>query len=107
MMLLLKLCWRVYDLSVRFYPAALRDSFGSDMSEIFRCQTLEAWTKRRWAGLLPVLWCGAKEFFTEGVCPRSSSPAVVSGATSLVFTSVTFGCLLWALQNPLAVKAFR
>lgn len=75
------------------------------MSEIFHCQTLEAWTEQGWAGLLPVIWCGAKEFIAEGVCPRASSPAVVSGAASLLFTSVTFGCMLWTLENPLAVKA--
>src|SRR5260370_33923446 len=106
MLMLLRLCWRAYDLSLRFYPAALCDSFGAEMSEIFRCQTLEAWTEQGWAGLLPVVWCGAKEFFSEGVCPRASSPAVVSGATSLLFTSVTFGGLLWAFVDRLGVKAF-
>jgi hypothetical protein len=105
MMLILRLCWRAYDLSVHFYPATLRDTFGSEMSEIFRCQTFEAWTERGWAGLLPVLWCAAKEFLTEGVWPRVTSPPVMSGATSLVLSSVAFMCLLWTLENPLAVKA--
>jgi hypothetical protein len=105
MMLVLRLCWRVYDFSLHFYPAILRDAFGSEMSEIFRCQTLEAWTERTWSGLLPVLWCGAKEFLTVAVWPRASSPAVMSGATSLVLSSVAFVCLLWTLENPLAVKA--
>jgi hypothetical protein len=101
----LRICWRAYDLSLRLYPAKLRDAFGSEMGEIFRCQTLDAWTERGWAGLLPVVWCGAKEMLTEGVWPLASSPAVLSAATSLVFTSLTFVCLLWALENPLGVKA--
>jgi hypothetical protein len=105
MMVLLMLCWRVYDLTLRFYPSGLCDGFGSEMSEIFRRQTLEAWIEDGWAGLRPVVWCATKEFFAEAIGPRARSAAVVSGATSLVFTSLTFVCLLWALNNPLAVKA--
>jgi hypothetical protein len=103
---LLSFCWRAYDFTLYFYPADLREGFGSEMSEVFRQQTLHAWTERRWGMLLAVIWYAARELFTEALPARASSPAVVAGASSLVCTSATFWCLLWALGNPLAVKAF-
>src|SRR5579871_4722874 len=105
MMLLLRLFCHVYDLTIRLYPAALAGTYGSEMREIFRQQTSDAWRDHGWTGLLPVLWCGFQEFLTEAIAPRACSTAVMSGATSLVLTSLTFGSLLWALENPLPLKA--
>jgi hypothetical protein len=105
MTFLLKLCWRAYDASLRFYPPALRAGYGFEMSELFRQQTTDALAEGGWPLLLAVIWCAVKELFTEALPARMGSPALIAGAMSLVCTSTTFLCLLWALENPLAVKA--
>ena len=105
MRLLLEFCCYAYGVSLRFYPRELQNAFGREIRELFRQQTSDAWAQQGWSGLAPVLWCAAKEFFSEAVVFRVGSPEVIAGASSLVCTSAMFGCLLWALGNPLAVKA--
>ena len=105
MLTLLRLCWRAYDFSLRFYPMSLSETFGVDMSEAFRQQTLDAWEAGGWFMLLRALRCAVTELFTEALPARAGSPEVIAGAGSLVCTSAVFWCLLWALRNPLAVKA--
>ena len=102
---LLRLCWRAYDFSLRCYPASLTKAFGADMSEAFRQQTLDAWEEGQWILLLRVLYCAIAELFTEAIPARAASPEAIAGAGSLVCTSAVFWGLLWALRNPLAVKA--
>ena len=75
------------------------------MREVFRQQTVDAWQDRRWRTLLPVLWCATSEVFTKALPARAASPALLASASSLVFTTAMFWCLLWALTHPLAVKA--
>lgn len=104
MLTLLRLCWRVYDFSLYFYPAELRETFGSDMSEVFRLQTVDAWAEGGVALLLRVVLCGIGELFTAALPARAGSPLLIAGTTSLICTSAVFWCLLWALQNPLALK---
>jgi hypothetical protein len=99
---LLRFCWRAYDLSLRFYPAALRETFGADMSCVFRQQTVDAWAEGGLSMVLRVIGCCFRELFTEALPARAGSPVVVAGASSFVCTSAVYWCLLWALQNPLA-----
>ena len=105
MQVLLRCCWRVYDVSLCVYPLALRESFGADMSEAFRQQTLDAWREGGWPVLLRVLSCAVEELVTEAFPARAGSPAVIAGVSSIVGNSAIFWCLLWAFQNPLAFKA--
>jgi len=105
MIFALHLCWRAYDLTLRVYPRELREEFGCEMSHLFHHQTLEAWVNGGWRALLPVLWCASTEFWTEGLLFRMRSPEVIAAASSLVCTWVAFTVLLWALANPLGVKA--
>jgi hypothetical protein len=105
MNILLRFCWCAYDLSMNLYPKGLRESFGCEISELFRQQTLDAWAQGSWSMLLAAIWYAAKDLFTEALPARVGSTAVMAGASSLVCTSATFWCLLWALGNPLAVKA--
>jgi hypothetical protein len=102
---LLTLCWRAYDVSLRFYPVELREAFGDDMRDVFRQQTRDAWTDGGWRLLARVLWCAIRELFTEALPIRAGSPVAVAGVSSLVCTSAVFWCLLWAFQNPLAARA--
>ena len=103
----LKLCWRAYDVSLRFYPAGLREAFGADMSEVFRQQTSDAWADRGLFTLARVLGCAIKELFTEAFLVRAGSPEAIAGASSLVCTAAVFWCLMWAFQNPLGLKALE
>ena len=103
-MVLLHLCWLAYDALLCCYPAALRQAFGAEMREDFRRQTLEAWHE---GSLSAVLFCVAKECFTEGIWRRAGSPAVLVGASSLVCASVMFTGLLWTLRDPNGVKAME
>lgn len=105
MLNLLTFCWRAYDFSLRFYPASLSEAFGTDMSDAFRQQTLDAWKEGGWFMLLRVLYSAIRELFTEALPARAGSPEAIASAGSLVCTSAVFWCLLWALRNPLAVKA--
>jgi len=104
---LLRLCWRAYDVSLRLYPVALREAFGADMSDVFRQQTCDAWTEGGLCLLARVVWCAIGELFTEALPIRAGSPVAIAGASSFVCTSAVFWCLLWAFQNPLAVKALE
>jgi len=101
----LEFSWRAYEAALRCYPPDLRADFGADMSDAFRQQTLDAWAEGGWWMLLPVIGCAVKELFTVAVPARMGSTAVIAGASSLVSTSTVFCCLLWTLENPLAVKA--
>jgi hypothetical protein len=103
--MLLRFCWWAHDISLLCYPAALREDFGAEMSDVFRQQTLDAWAEGRWRRLVAVIWYAVRELFTEGLPALIGSQEVIAGASSLVCTSATFWCLLWALANPLAVKA--
>jgi hypothetical protein len=105
MLVLLRFCWRAYDIALRFYPQALRESFGPDISEAFRLQTLDAWHEGGWLMLLRVLGCATRELFTEALPARANSPMVIAGIGSFACNCAAFWCLLWAFQNPLAVKA--
>src|SRR5712672_1057568 len=102
---LLRFCWRAYNVSLCFYPLPLRKSFGADMSEAFRQQTLDAWQEGGWMMLLRVLRCASAELFTQAFPARAGSPVVIAGIGSIVCNSAVFWCLLWAFQNPLAVRA--
>jgi hypothetical protein len=93
------------DASLRCYPVSLSGAFGADMSEAFRQQTLDAWEEGGWFMLLPVLIRAIAELFTEALPARAGSREAIAGAGSLVCTSAVFWGLLWALRNPLAVKA--
>jgi hypothetical protein len=105
MLVFLRFCWRAYDLSLCFYPRPLRESFGADMNEAFRLQTLDAWHDGQWLMLLRVLGCALAELFTEAFSARAGSPAVIAGIASLACNCAAFWYLLWAFQNPRAVKA--
>jgi len=100
----LKLCWRAYDYSLRLYPAALRETFGAAMSEVFRRQTLDAWMEGGPLQALQVIGCAFTELFTVALPALTRSPVVMAGAISFVCNSAGFWFLLWVLQNPLAVK---
>jgi hypothetical protein len=102
---LLRLCWLLYDHSLRFYPAALREKFGSDMSDAFRRQSVDAWAEGGWLMSLPVAGRAFGELFTQALPAQAASPAVMAGGISFLCNAAGFWFLLWMLQNPLAVKA--
>lgn len=104
MVTLLKLCGGAYGWSLRFYPAALRHAFGDEMREVFEWQIRDAWENCGWSALLRVLLCATRELFSEALPAAAGSPPVIAAASSCVCTGVVFWGLLWALQNPSAVK---
>src|SRR5690242_817413 len=105
MLMLLRFCWSAYDFSLCCYPPALREDFGEEMSVVFRQQTLDAWMEGGWRTLAIVIWYAVRELFTEALPAQVRSPRAIAGASSLVCTSAMFWCLLWALSNPLGLKA--
>jgi hypothetical protein len=65
----------------------LRETFGDDMSEVFRRQTLDAWREGGWRILLRVLYCAIAELFTVNLPARAGS-ALGSGPDSDISQSL-------------------
>ena len=102
----LRLWWRAYDFTLRFYPAELRESFGAEMSEIFRQQTVDARAEGGWA-MARVLYYAFSELFTRALPARAEARILIAGAGSFVCTSAIFWCLLWIFRNPLAANSIE
>jgi hypothetical protein len=76
---------------------------GEEMNEVFRPQTAEAIRTGNGA-LLRVLARAMLELSTCAIPSRACSTAAIACAGSIVSTSMLFGCLLWALHNPVPLK---